>query len=268
MESTQGTAAPYQSELDAYLAALDRTLPDDAVAGVYLTGSVALDDYWHGQSDLDLLTVTTHPLSDDELSALEAMHRALERGTQPHADAVYVRSACIGKLPASDAVGHGYVVDGVFHRGADSQGLVTWAILDQCGVTLRGPDAASLGGAPDRDEFRAWNLGNLESYWRVQAARMRAELAEKPLEEELPAFAPVWFGAGPGRLHRTIATGDIISKSQSLVYTAELFPVYRELLERAARTRAGETSLLYTTTDGLALSDLVEEVCDAAQKLN
>jgi hypothetical protein len=265
MESTQG-AALYQPELDSYLAALDRTLPDDAVAGVYLTGSVALGDYRHGLSDLDLLTLTTRPLADAELSALEAMHESLQQGAQPHADAVYVPDTCIGRMPAGDATGHGFVVDGVFHRGTDTQDLVIWAILDQCGVTLRGSDAAGIGAAPDREEFRTWNRGNLESYWQAQAARIRAALAEQPLAAEVPSFAAVWFGSGPGRLHRTITTGEIISKTQSFAYCADLFPVYRELLERAARTRMGDDSIRYTTTDGLALCDLVDEICDSAQK--
>lgn len=266
MEATRGDAAPVD-ELDAYLAALDRTLPGDAVAGVYLVGSVALGDYRHGQSDLDLLTLTTRPLADAELGALEAMHQALEKGAQPHTDAVYAPDDYVGRLPEGDAPGHGYVVDGVFRRGTDAQDLVIWAILDQCGVTLRGPDASELGAAPDREEFRAWNRANLESYWRVQAARIRAALAQQPADAAVPAFAAVWFGSGPGRLHRTIATGEIISKTQSLRYTAELFPAYRELLERAARTRMGDESIRYTAADGLALCDLVEEVCESAQRM-
>jgi hypothetical protein len=267
METTQGPA-PYQAELDAYLAGLDRTLTNEAVAGVYLTGSVALGDYRHGQSDLDILTLTTRPLTDGELSALEAMHTELERGAQPHADATYVPRDCVGTLPSKDAAGHGYVVDGVFHRGGHSQSLVTWAILNQCGVALRGPAAESLDAAPDQGEFRAWNLRNLEEYWRVQATRVRESLSALPLDTEVPAYAAVWFGSGPGRLHRTIATGEIISKTESADYTAELFPVYRDLLARAKATRADDASIRYTTTDGLALCDLVDEVCDAARKLS
>lgn len=47
------------------------------MAGACLAGSVALGDYRHGQSDLDLLTLTTHLLADAELSALEVMHESL-----------------------------------------------------------------------------------------------------------------------------------------------------------------------------------------------
>lgn len=160
MDSTHGEPYEYQPELDAYLRALGRVLPD-AVEGVYLTGSTALGDYRHGQSDLDLLTLTTRPLTEPELAALDASHKELEQGRQPHLDAVYIPREFVGKLPQQDAPGHAYVVDGEFKRGTDSQDLVIWAILAQCGITLRGPAAKSLGAAPDRAEFAAWNLGNL-----------------------------------------------------------------------------------------------------------
>jgi hypothetical protein len=58
-----------------------------------------------------------------------------------------------------------------------------------------------------------------------------------------------------------------ISKSQSADYTAELFPAYSDLLSRAKATRAGDKSILYVAADGLALCDLVDEVCDTARKL-
>lgn len=265
MKSTHG--APYQTELDAYLAGLDRTLPHDTVAGVYLTGSIALGDYHHGQSDLDILTLTTRPLHDEELTALDELHQRLKRETQPHTDAAYVPRECVGTLPDVDAAGQGYVVDGVFRRGGDQQDLVVWAILDLCGVTLRGPEAKTLGAAPDPAAFRAWNRGNLEEYWHAQATRLRDGLGERPEDEPMPAFFAVWFGTGPGRLHRTIATGEIISKSASADYTAQLFPAYRDLLARVKATRAGDESITYSVRDGLDLCDLVEGICEDARKI-
>lgn len=266
MDSTRGEPYEYQPELDAYLRALDRVLPD-AVEGVYLTGSAALGDYRHGQSDLDLLTLTTRSLTESELALLDAAHKELEQGRQLHLDAVYIPREFVGKPPPRDAPGHAYVVDGEFKRGCDSQDLVIWAILDQCGITLRGPEAKSLGAAPDRAEFAAWNLGNLEDYWRAQAQQVRQVLGERDADAELSAYSAVWFGTGPGRLHRTIATGEVISKSRSAEYSAELFPAYEELLARVRASRSSDESVAFTTRDGLALCDLVDEICDSAAKL-
>lgn len=175
MDSTRD--APYRPLLDAYLAGLDRTLPAETVAGVYLTGSIALDDYRHGSSDLDLLALTARPLTDAELDALDGLHRELKAEAQPYADAAYVSRDHVGKLP------------------------------------------------------------------------------------------PQGFGTGPGRLHRTIATGEIISKTRSAEYTAEVFPAYAQLLGRARAFRLGDDSVEFTRTDAFALCDLVDDVCDSSAAL-
>ncbi|HET9171024.1 MAG TPA: nucleotidyltransferase domain-containing protein [Actinospica sp.] len=265
MDSKPST--PYQSDLDAYLAALDRVLPTDAVEGVYLIGSIALGDYRHGQSDLDLLTLTTRALSEDELTALDQMHKTLEDGSQPHKDAQYLAREFVGKLPPEDAAGQGYVVDGEFQRGVSGQELVVWATLAAHGLTVRGPEASSLDAAPDAGAFKAWNRGNLEGYWRTQALQVRLAISERDPEEDFRPYFAVWFGSGPGRLHRTIATGEIISKSACIDYTAELFPEYAELLKRVKASRAGDASVAFTMNDGRLLSNLVEEVCDSAKRL-
>ncbi|HTJ69027.1 MAG TPA: nucleotidyltransferase domain-containing protein [Actinospica sp.] len=265
MDSKPST--PYQSDLDVYLAALDRVLPAEAVHGVYLTGSASLGDYRHGQSDLDLLTLTTRALTEEELTALDQMHKTLETGSQPHTDAHYIAREYVGKLPPEDAAGHGHVVDGDFNRGLTGQELVTWANLAQCGITVRGPEAKSLDAAPDAGVFKAWNRGNLEGYWRMIALQAHRAVSERdPGEEFSPVFA-VWCGTGPGRLHRTIATGEIISKTACIDYVVGLFPAYTELLERVKASRLGDESVTFTMADGRLLGNLVEEICDSAKQL-
>jgi hypothetical protein len=265
MDSIYG--APYQSDLETYLTALDRALPAEAIAGVYLTGSAALGDYQHGRSDLDILTLTTRVLSEEELSALEELHKTLESGRQPHVDAVYVTREHLGQLPPENADGHGFVVDGEFKRGVNSQDLVSWATLHQCGITVRGPEAKSLDAAPEPREFRAWTRGNLDGYWRMRALQVQLAISAHGRDEEFLASFAVWLATGPGRLHRTIATGEIISKARSADYTADVFPKHAKLLKRVKASRLGDASVKFTMKDGRVLSDLVEEVCDAAKKL-
>lgn len=256
----------YQPTLDTYLGGLDRTLPADAVYGVYLTGSIALDDYRHGLSDLDILTLTTRPLDDDELDALDALHKELEQGRQPHADAAYVPHDFIGRESPEDAPGQAFAVDGVFHRGVTHGNLVLWATLDQCGITVRGPAAQTLGAAPDPAELVAWNRGNLEEYWRVQGGRLRDGVTAQQKAEHIPAEIALWFGTGPGRLHRTISSGEIISKTRCADYTAEVFPAYAGLLARVKASRLGNESIEFSRADAFALCDLVDEVCDSAAR--
>lgn len=266
MDSPHAPAIP--DEVDLYLVALDQVLPPSQVAGVYLVGSTALGDYRPGLSDLDILTLTQAPLSEAELDALDAMHRGLEKGTQPHLDAEYAPREDVGRLAAEGASGRAHVVDGQFHRGPHGQDLVVWATLNQCGIALRGPEARSWNAAPPAASLRAWNLGNLESYWRANfAQRGREVLREREPDSVLSADMAVWIATGPGRLHRTIATGEIISKTAAVDYTAELFPAYAPILMRAKASRLGDESVGFVARDGLALADLIDELCDDAARL-
>ena len=104
-----------------------------------------------------------------------------------------------------------------------------WATLDRHGLTMRGPGARSLGAGPGQAWLRDWNHGNLESYWRPWAASGRDTLAGHDPGEPLPGAIVAWAALGPGRLHATITTGEVISKTAAADYTARLLPEHAAL---------------------------------------
>jgi hypothetical protein len=138
---------------------------------------------------------------------------------------------------------------------------VLWATLDRHGLTVRGPEAGSLGAGPGADWLREWNQGNLTSYWRRWAANVRPRIAGLDPADPVPAFLVTWAALGPGRLHATITSGEIISKTAA-GYTAALLPQYAQLLARAKRWRLGDDGLAFTVADGLAACDLIDAVAD------
>jgi hypothetical protein len=257
--------------LDEYLAALDVALPGIA-RGIYITGSAALGDWRPGRSDLDILMVTERHLGDGEVAALEALHGGIPG--RPYRDAIYIPAGAIGVRPAPtgedgtdlDTVGrYPNAVDGVFHRARYRPDPVLWATLDRHGLTVRGPKARSLGADPGEAWLRDWNHGNLESYWRPWAANVRAAMTGRDPGTLLPDGVVPWAALGPGRLHATITTGEIISKTAAADYTAKLLPEHRELLARAKAHRLGDDGEPFTVADGYAACDLIDAVVhDAA----
>jgi hypothetical protein len=244
------------SAVREYLGLLDSVLPG---AWVYLTGSAALGDWQPERSDLDILTVLPGPA---DLDALDALHAG--RPGRPYRDAVYVPRDLVGGHLAADCPGLPHAIDGVFHRSGYRPDPVLWATLHRHGLTVRGPEAASLRAAPDPAWLREWNRGNLRSYWRPLAAKSRALVADRPPQSPLPAYPVVWGALGPGRLHCTIATGQIISKTAAARYTARLHPGQAGLLERAKAWRLGDKTVAFTVADGLACCDLVDEIVEDA----
>ena len=254
--------AEARAALDEYLATLDGTLRG-RTAGVYLTGSVVLDDWQPSCSDLDILVVTSGALDDRELAELEELHTAISG--RPYRDAVYVPADTVGAR--DEAIAYPAAVDGVFHRVRHRPEPLLWATLDRHGLTVRGADAKDLGAGPDPGWLRDWNHGNLESYWRPWAVNVRARLASLGAAEPLPAYPVTWAALGPGRLHATITTGDIISKTAAADYTAGLLPQHAGLLERAKAHRLGDDTITFTVADGLAACDLIDAVVSDAARL-
>lgn len=84
----------------------------------------------------------------------------------------------------------------------------------------------------------------------------------------------VWCASGPGRLHKTIATGRIISKSACIRYTAGLLAGYGpqygdcgEVLARAETSRAGDDAVEFTAADLGRLVDLIDALAKDAARL-
>jgi hypothetical protein len=69
---------------------------------------------------------------------------------------------------------------------------------------------------------------------------------------------------GAARLHATLATGRIFSKTATGAYVAENFPAYGELAGRCVAWRAGE-DVPFTFADGLAAAALIRDVVSAAE---
>jgi predicted nucleotidyltransferase len=254
--------AEARAALDEYIAALDGALRGRA-EGVYVTGSAVLGDWQPSRSDLDILVVTAGALDDGELAELEALHAAIS--DRPYRDAVYVPADTVGAR--DEAIAYPAAVDGVFHRARHRPEPVLWATLDRHGLTVRGADAKDLGAGPDPDWLRDWNHGNLESYWRPWAVNVRVRLASLGPSEPLPAYPVTWAALGPGRLHATITTGDIISKTAAADYTAGLLPQHTALLERAKAHRLGDDTIAFSVADGLAACDLIDGVVSDAARL-
>jgi hypothetical protein len=251
--------AEAQDAVETYLGALGEALPPERCQGVYLTGSSVLGDWQPGRSDLDILTVTDAPLTAAERGALAEVHGTLD-GT-PYCDAVYVTADVLG---LASETSFPYTVDGEFHPDGYVVDPVLWATLHRHGVALRGPAADSVGAEPDAGWLRDWNLGNLRSYWLAGALDGRRRVAECDPAAPAAAYVAVWNLTGPGRLHCTVATGEIISKTAAVDYTAGRFAGYGDLLGRAKAWRLGDESVSFTHAEVARIFDLVEAIVEDA----
>lgn len=234
--------AAAQELVSAFLGLVDARLPG-RFEGLYLTGSIALGDFRPGVSDVDFVAMTAGLLDDGALSVLDAVHAELRaKGDRPEFDGLYLRWEDLANVPER-AQRRPYHLGGAFHR-ADlcfEANPVTWRVLRDHGMVMRGPAPASLDIWTDPRGLADWTIRNLNSYWADWIDRHASLLTGKPKSEQFDAQVAAWGALGVARLHYTLTTGGITSKDGAGAYAMTRFPArWRPILEtcRAARPRA------------------------------
>src|SRR3954453_4846085 len=92
---------PVESLVTAYLELVDAELPG-LIEGLYLTGSLALDDFRPGRSDIDFVAVTAVPVEPSTLASLGQVHSLLStRLPRPLLEGIYVTLDDLARDPAS-----------------------------------------------------------------------------------------------------------------------------------------------------------------------
>ncbi|QUW85496.1 hypothetical protein SMIR_41215 (plasmid) [Streptomyces mirabilis] len=242
---------------DAYLAAVDGEVPG-LVEGFYLLGSVALDDFHPGSSDIDFVAVTSGEPDAGQVAALARVHGQPRR---PVLDGIYATWSDLMNAPDLAAPGP-HIHGTTLHRFCTHQRHpVTWHTLAQHGVAIRGPHPSELTVATDRQALAEWCLGNLDGYWRSWWQRS-SRLFSKPGLVCLGSWGAAWGVLGVSR--DTVVAGQITSKRGAGEYARTAFDTrWRRIIDECLRIRLGTQSpSLYRgpiarRTDVLAFMNMV-----------
>ncbi len=268
----QQLPADVREATQRHLAVLDAALPG-LVEGLYLTGSVTLGDYQHGRSDIDFMAFTTRPVDDPEVAAvladahltLSAELAAALPGTG-HYDGNYVALARLPAVP-DDEPSAPHVVNGVFHAREPNNQLTpaTWTEFAKYAVAVRGPERGDLGVGVSPDRLNRWLLGNLNGYWKRSAVDGLEVLRKQDGGEALQADVVAWMALGAARLHYTLVTGDIASKSAAGKYAMSLFPGYADVVSAALSWRATGTGT-FTCSDWISCAEMTLDIIADANR--
>jgi hypothetical protein len=132
-------------------------------------------------------------------------------------------------------------------------------------IPVRGPAEPIVWH--DEELLRTWCRENLQSYWARWAHAARTRLIRR-LASTLRQ-STVWGVLGVTRLHATIRTGDILSKSAAGIYALEVFPCHwSPIIQDALGGRLGHNTISYRNIfarrrDTLAFVEYV--ILDATQ---
>lgn len=251
--------APVASALTTWVAVHDELAPG-VVEGLYVVGSVALDD-WTPHSDVDVIAVVADPSDPDLPGSLTAVHDALAGRLDVPVDGPYVAWGDLVVPPVG--VSRPWVLDGEFHLDGESFELnpVVWYTLATHGVTLRGDPPADIGIPLDDHDRRSWVADNVASYWRGVGEELRVAVEADATMDAADGAVLEWVALGAARMLYTHETGDVTSKSGAGRWAMTLVPEFAEMLTSAVRVR--EVPGDATRAELIAAADFVEYVVAA-----
>ena len=250
---TVGSVDP-RDVVNRYLEIADSVMPG-LVEGLYLVGSVALNDWVDGVSDIDFVAVLAEPATDDDVGYLRTIHAVLhEEIPSPSFDGVYL---AWGDLVVEPATGlhRPWVLDGQVHHDGDCFEInpITWYTLATHGVLARGPAIARLDIPTDLEARVRFVLDNLATYWTDVRNEVRSA-CDTDSDAAFGASSFVWCVLGALRLHYTAFTGEVTSKSGAADHGLTVLPVHLHATLNAAldHRRRGELDRVDTGTMALA----------------
>lgn len=231
--------------VESYLRIADRLLPG-AVTACAVGGSIALDAYRPGRSDIDVIAV----LSDEWRvhRSLMARLRLLHLAQVPRLTVRAARgmgfSACCNTVfvwqseitravteihPVASHVGEVFVSQGAFDVNP-----VIWKELVDGGISVRGGPVSDWNLDSEPGELRNWVARNIREYWAPLAESARRG------RRTLSAGAVEWCLLGPARMHHTLLTGEIISKEDAGRHALEAFPDHSAIVQVALARLRGD----------------------------
>lgn len=259
-----GLPCEVSAAMSAYARLVDDKLPE-RIRGLYLVGSLALDDYRPGRSDIDFVAVSDTALKPSELGQLRWVHTQLRRRLPgPPLDGVYLTWPALAAAPVGLSVP--YCLHGRFEfNGVFAVHPVTWCMLYRHARPLRGP-AKPVVRHDDR-MLREWCRERLRSYWGgwVRNARRYGLKSLLSLRRQWV----VWAVLGVARPHATIRTGEMLSKTAAGAYALDVFPSrWSAIVREALAGRCGTDGSSYPNIfarrrDALAFMEYV--ISDALQ---
>lgn len=216
---------------DQLIGRLDQRLPG-LLEAFYVVGSIALGDYRQGHSDIDFVAVLSGPVQATKLGAIHAQLAADFPAID--CDGIYLQrnelfAPAQGRGPEARA-------GEVIAASTGERHAVTWLTLAEAGIALRGPEPRTGWIASSRDAAIAYSRSNLKIYWKPWLDARRA--LWKPAGWSLLKDDVVQWGClGIARLHDTIATGHVASKTDAGEFAMTEFPGHVAIIREALHLR-------------------------------
>ncbi|MCY4071215.1 MAG: DUF4111 domain-containing protein [Chloroflexi bacterium] len=203
------------------------------LVGIYLYGSLVTEDFDAGISDLDLVVVTNLGLGDAAFASLQELHQQVI-GSYPAWDdrleLAYVSLDALRTFRERQSLIAIISPGEPFHQlHAGYDWLISWYMLRETGIALRGPDIASLIDPIEPAHYIEAVQSHIEAYRdSVESANNKSNLSYIVLTTARGLY--------------TVLHGQPTSKVKAAAWAARAFPKWARLINQALRWRINPQS--------------------------
>lgn len=205
--------------------------------GIYLTGSIAMNDFYPFKSDIDFVVVCKEIPDKKIAGQLKQIHNEIAAEyPKPDLSGYYIAS---GTLELNDP---GQSSLFYYHEGKTGyrlfeMGPVALTEIKSNAITLLGPDAANLPFHITRNKLNDFLFLNNSSYWGNWIRRHSSYFGRKLILVLFPRFTE-WVILGIARQLVTLQTGKIVSKAEAGIYCLTILPArFHSIVQEAIDIR-------------------------------
>ncbi len=205
--------------------------------GVYLTGSIAMNDFYAGKSDIDFLVLCKTLPEKRTAARLHRVHQTIARHySKPNMSGSYLAADSLLTAKPEDIK----VLS--FHQGAMRYGTfemaaVSLSELKSHAITILGPKAETLKTNIEPAYLTGFLYTNINSYWAKWIKRHSSWFNRKLLLLLFPRFTE-WSVLGVARQLCTLHTGKIVSKTEAGLYCLQQLPdKFHPIIREAIKIR-------------------------------
>lgn len=226
--------------LNSLVAGLSSVLQDNLV-GIYLYGSLVTEDFDAQVSDLDLVVVPNRGLDDASFHSLKELHQQVILRYPEWDDRLELAYVSLDALKTfrSKQSRIAIISPGEpFHQlDAGYDWLISWYMLRETGIALRGPDIASLIDPIEPAHYIEAVQSHIEAYRNsAKSANSKSNLSYIVLTTARGLY--------------TVLHGQPTSKVKAAAWAARAYPKWARLVNQALRWRVNPQS------DGLSVDDV------------
>ncbi|MDQ3843156.1 MAG: DUF4111 domain-containing protein [Bacteroidota bacterium] len=205
----------------------------DFIKGLYLTGSIPLQDYHHGKSDIDFLLLCNELPDQEFRKQLSDIHRKVEQNFKhSNLSGTYLTPGSLGISNCYSTQTLSYHEKRLHPSYFDMAPIILYE-LKTIGITLLGIPAQHLPIVVHINQVNRFLFENINSYWKRWIDKHSTLYKKKLLLMLMPRLTE-WVILGVARQLYTLRTGAIASKTSAGQYCLEHLPQKHHLIVQQA----------------------------------